>query len=224
MFGVFPTPWPRNILGEERYAWFLSLANGDHDLVPALVSYDEKLNNVLLCDLRRMELMLRNDYDRTMRLLWPGSKHWLMDPDCYAHRMLVRRYPRLGKAILTGTATPAMIVSNVSFGFWHQLSTSAAEKPLWVPYLHRAFAPGADRGQIHATVERLVKCRNRVAHHEPVLALPIQALVNDMMWLSDIVLPPLAIDMRVNSDTQRFLASLNRPTSRQSFLTPLADY
>lgn len=193
------------MLGEERYRRFLAVARGEEDFVAALVEFDEALCAALQSDLRRIELMLRNGYDRTMRLLWSHETHWLMDPRSYAHHTLRRRYPKLARAIANGKANPAMLVSNVTFGFWLQMTSASAEKPLWVPYLNRAFQPPADRDRVHATVERLVRLRNRVAHHEPVIDLPLQSFVDDMVWLSEAMLPPLAMDLRANGETRKLL-------------------
>ncbi|HCT79911.1 MAG TPA: hypothetical protein DGG94_13285 [Micromonosporaceae bacterium] len=219
MYGVFRIPWSINMLGEERYQRFLAAARGEEDFVPALVEFDEALSTALQRDLRRVELMLRNAYDRTMRLLWKNETHWLIDPQSYAHCTLRRRYPKLAAAAEAGKADAATLVSNVTFGFWMQLTTTSAEQPLFVPYLKHSFNAGTGRAAVHSVVERLVRLRNRVAHHEPVIDLSLRSFVDDMVWLSEAMLPPRAMDLRANGETRKLLEEVWVPMQRRRWVT-----
>ncbi|WP_433168443.1 hypothetical protein [Kribbella sp. CA-247076] len=62
------------------------------------------------------------------------------------------------------------MIAELTFGFWRFLSSSAHEKTVWVPFLHRAYPPGTDRKRdVDSNVATLNRLRNRVAHHEPLI-------------------------------------------------------
>jgi hypothetical protein len=101
---------------------------------------------------------------------------------------------RKGKQI-----TPGAIVAELSLGFWTALLSARYEKSFWVPSLHKIFqaalsAPSADgrqrkmdRGSIHETLERVRTLRNRIAHHESILKLPLeqryQETITALRWI-----------------------------------------
>ena len=64
---------------------------------------------------------------------------------------------------------PGKVVAEVMFGFWTYLFADAHEKTIWVPYLHKAFAPGIDRNPLNDALAALRDFRNTVAHHKNIL-------------------------------------------------------
>ena len=81
------------------------------------------------------------------------------------------------------------------FGFWRYLSSSAHEKTLWVPYLHRAFPAGTQRGDLDARIGRIHALRNRVAHHEPLVAQDVRACTSDFAYVARLIAPSLGAYM-----------------------------
>jgi hypothetical protein len=47
-------------------------------------------------------------------------------------------------------APPGKVIAELMFGFWRYLSTAAHHHPLWILYLHSAFAFGLDVGDVVA--------------------------------------------------------------------------
>ena len=92
-------------------------------------------------------------------------------------------------------------------GFWRYLSTSAQEKTLWVPCLHRAFAPGTDRRDVDRIVRTLHDLRNRVAHHEPLLAIDVAARTEDCTTLATLMDPELGAYLRSTSTARELLTA-----------------
>jgi len=169
-------------------------------------------------DLAHLEVALRNSYDAAIVANTPpGLPHWTTDP--------YRLFPVRWRAARDGTrvdanrspreqieravreagpgAPPGKVIAELMFGFWRYLSTAAHHHPLWIPYLHTAFAPGTSRRAVDRPVGRLHQLRNRIAHHEPllrrnaatgVLSLTTQHLVDrhaDLLTVAELISPDL---------------------------------
>jgi hypothetical protein len=84
------------------------------------------------------------------------------------------------------------VVAELKFAFWCHMFTARYQVRLWDAHILNSFpnlplpcSPAHARNAIHAELDLLRKFRNRIAHHEPILADPlsgrqqsIQALVN----------------------------------------------
>lgn len=78
----------------------------------------------------------------------------------------------------------AALVANLSLGWWTDLLGPRHEPELWAPALRHAFPrlpAGTGRSAVHEPLARLVALRNRIAHHEPVHDLPLEALHDDAL-------------------------------------------
>ena len=150
-------------------------------------------------DLAHLEVALRNAYDDALTSgLPPRGMHWVFDPTRYfptvwktarngaryndnhePQRLIaqatatallsVQAAARTTKQAVPVTPPPGKVVAELPFGFWRYLSAAKHEKRLWVPYLHKAFAPGTSRHELDRRINRLHELRNRIAHHEPLL-------------------------------------------------------
>jgi hypothetical protein len=98
-----------------------------------------------------------------------------------------QRLQRAGAPLL-----PGKIVAELSFGFWRFLLARRYTASLW-PALRPAFEylPGSDRRLLEAPVARLHVLRNRVAHHEPLLAEPLGDRYTDLLDVVGFVRPQL---------------------------------
>jgi hypothetical protein len=71
--------------------------------------------------------------------------------------------------------SPGGIVSELTLGFWVQLTAKKYEKVLWVPYLHKAFPKiNTNRKGLNKRLHRLLYLRNRIAHHERISHFSLQ--------------------------------------------------
>lgn len=89
------------------------------------------------------------------------------------------------------TAPPGKVVAQLTFGFWRYLTSAAHEVTLWRPALHHAFPSGTNRMDVDMRIGRAHKLRNRIAHHEPLLALDIQAIHDDLLHVAGLISPDL---------------------------------
>jgi hypothetical protein len=71
---------------------------------------------------------------------------------------------------------PGRIVAELTFGFWCGLASRPYESLLWIPHLHKAF-PHKRLGRKDAfdRLDKIRRLRNRIAHHECIVHLDLQA-------------------------------------------------
>lgn len=79
------------------------------------------------------------------------------------------------------TGSTGKVIANLKFVFWCEMFTSRHDHRLWNPYLHLEFphlsstlSVTEGRKQIYTEMEILRKFRNRIAHHEPIFAYPLE--------------------------------------------------
>lgn len=181
--------WVVDWLTAGRYAKYLRAAGGDHGRALALYEWNTDLASALLHDLSHLEVGIRNAYDRALlqhpltnggdwleppvyTALFPP--HWGLDrtgnpQDKNATpRGQIKSARKTAGYVATGAVPRGKVIAELMFGFWSYLTDSLHEKTLWVPVLHDAFSPGADRSKLHTAMTGLRDIRNRVAHHESV--------------------------------------------------------
>lgn len=89
----------------------------------------------------------------------------------------------------TPMATPAYtaghVVAELSLGFWTILLANKYHASLWTGNLENSFPQyTGKRNDLHKTLVRLTRLRNRIAHHEPVIERDLKL---DEMYLLSII-------------------------------------
>lgn len=222
------TSWVVDWLTPGRYAKYLRAAGSDEARALAIYEWNTQLAAAMLHDLSHLEVAIRNAYDAAL-LAHPdhAGADWI-DPAVFGHllpehvavdaagnpqdknatpRNQIRSARRACGYVEGGTVLRGKVVAEFSFGFWTYLTDSLHEKTLWVPALHKAFAPGTDRKKVHHALASLRELRNRVAHHESVfdqdLELNRRFCVAVAGWLS----PDIKAHIVSTSCVQELLAS-----------------
>ncbi|NQW89985.1 hypothetical protein HQQ88_06715 [Curtobacterium sp. VKM Ac-2861] len=180
-------------LGSRLYAWNCEIAAAFWGPVGCLEVF---VRNALHDQLRRSR---RDDWwnDPTVRLL-ERERRAVTD----ATRTLVRRG--------VSDPEPDQIVAATSFGFWVGLTDAGVprdplwsyETTLWQPRLVHAFPRLGQvrRKQLHRRLDDVRRFRNRLAHHEPVHAAPLERIRDDIV----------AIAGYVDHDAAAFIAGAQR--------------
>ena len=80
--------------------------------------------------------------------------------------------------------SPEQIISEISFGFWHQM-VSKSQLFLW-PDLAGAFPNSPNRGQktVQEPVARLRDFRNRIGHHHRIWSIDLAARYDDLLTVT----------------------------------------
>ena len=218
-------PWIAGWLSAARFSRYVAHAGGDRSRARALYEWNAQVGAAFQRDLAYVEVGLRNHYDEAAQN-WGGAGHWLLDGYRTVFSPLFRTKRGSGGARIAvdvnvkprqlveqaiqaaggPSAKPGKVVAELSLGFWRYLSSSAHEKTLWVPYLHRAFPPGTARVYVDERVGRLHSLRNRVAHHEHLLNENLPGRSGDIIELAAALHPELAAHIRATSVIPALLA------------------
>jgi hypothetical protein len=76
---------------------------------------------------------------------------------------------------------------------------------LWRPALHHAFPAGTSRPYVDSWVGELHAIRNRVAHHEPLIAFDVQKAHRSLSDIAALLSPDLAAHLQARSHLTRLL-------------------
>lgn len=167
-------------LSAARLSTYLRATGGDLDAAVELYRWNAAVSAALWGSIGHAEVVLRNAIHDALSARHtarsrPGQ--WYDDP---AHELDQHARDDIAKAIRRtrgGASPPAgKVVAELSFGFWRYLLAKRYTASLW-PALRPAFPflGGSDRRLLEAPVAIVHRLRNRVAHHEPVIAEDLAA-------------------------------------------------
>jgi hypothetical protein len=165
-------------LTHPRLSKYLRVTGNKVQQALRLYVINAKVSAAVMTDLHYIEVALRNKFDRELKAKF-GSE-WFKDAgflslvDGRSHAILLKAQKNAVKHLPKGKALPpGKVIAELTFGFWLQLTDAKLEHKLWVPYLHKAFAPrkAPKRAVLNQKLEKLRQLRNRVAHHEPIFTL-----------------------------------------------------
>ena len=179
--------WVRGWLSDERLAPYLRTAHGDMSAAMDLYQHNSRISAAIKADLDHIEVAVRNAYHRAMSA---HSPDWMFDggalfPSTVGGSDRVAR-EQLEKAIRDAggdKAEPGKVVAELSMGFWKRFSDQRRETTLWAAHANMAFVRGTPRRVVHEHMTALVQLRNRIAHAERIVHLPLnnyRARIDDL--------------------------------------------
>jgi hypothetical protein len=190
----------------ERLAHYLAASHGDQQQAIALYRWNAEISAAFLVPLGYLEVALRNTLDRQMTARHQrlgGSRHWLFDDtrqlgrDAHGPGRHAQPYNDIDTAIRhvhtnRKPLNAEQILSELPFGFWHQL-VSRRHTFLW-PDLAGGFpyAPSRSPHPIRDRLTRLRVLRNRIGHHHRVWATDLPARYTELLDLAGWIDPDLA--------------------------------
>ena len=173
-------------LSPDRISTYLDLAKDKppslHDAL-ALHAWNSRVGGLLLSQLAVCEVVIRNAAADVLTAVygsqWPWDHGFYLSLSNHGRKQLTEAR--------TGQTRTGKVIAELSFGFWEHLFVTVHDPVLWTPHIHNAFpnlplglAAYQARGDIHNRLSRLRKLRNRIAHHEPLMKLPLAARVQDI--------------------------------------------
>ena len=149
----------------------------------ALHAWNSRVGGLLLAQLAICEVVVRNAAADVLTAVygaqWPWSQAFFLSLNFQGRTQLTTSR--------TGQATTGKVIAELPFGFWEHLFVAGYDPVLWTPHINGAFpnlpialAPFQARGDIRSRLANLRKLRNRIAHHEPLMKLPLAARVQDI--------------------------------------------
>jgi hypothetical protein len=189
-------------LSLERFGRYLAWAEGDRERAIELYTLNTRISESLYTPLQSLEVASRNRIHVVMTEAL-GGEAWFRQ----AGVLLNERQPeQLAKAIedlkaVNKTPTLGRIVAALSFGFWTAMFGPDYEG-LWRASLHRIAAKPdgtrLKRKDFSGPLTPIRTIRNRIAHHEPILAWDLQKHHKKMVELTRWLSPAAAAWCREN--------------------------
>lgn len=176
-----------------------------------------QLSAAMLTDLHFVEIALRNKFDGALAAKFGAA--WFYDAT-FRGRLPARTLQILDDAIAEASKNlspgqqllPGKVVSELSFGFWHNLTNKRFMHDLWIPCFGALFGSASKtmRSKIHTDLETLRYLRNRIAHHEPIFHMDLEYRQKIMIELAVMLCPTTASVLRSTSTVRAHLGALKR--------------
>ncbi|WP_206614938.1 Abi family protein [Aureimonas ureilytica] len=151
-----------------------------------LYTFNVQLSTALYGPLHMFEIALRNVTDRKMTA--DHGVDWLDDRQqmtAYGQSQVQKARDTLTRQNKIGTHS--QLVAELNFGFWVGLYSRQSQH-LWQGLRPIFQAPGIQRRALHGQLDELRSLRNRIAHYEPIIHLPLAQLYGNLTsitgWLS----------------------------------------
>ncbi|WP_146033560.1 Abi family protein [Xanthomonas oryzae] len=181
-----------------------------------------KVSAAVMSDLHYIEVALRNKFDRELEAKfgpeWFKDAAFLALVDGRSQTILLKAQKNAAKHWPKGKVLPpGKVIAELTFGFWLQLTDPELEHKLWVPYLHKAFAPrkAPKRAVFNQQLDKLRQLRNRVAHHEPIFHLDLLEAQRRILEVGFLLCPTTADVMDKASTVRREVMGLTKYCRRR---------
>ena len=211
----------KKTLSLPRFTTYLSLADDDDLQAIKLYHWNSILSRSLYFYLQGWEIALRNKLNDFFHWKYPGA--WPYDDQKFFRNLIPNDKRRLSESRdrqererNQRPATVANIAADLSAGFW--VSMLSAHYDTHYGWQRnrvgksfnslRVFPHDAatDVKAAYPLCDRLLTLRNRVAHHEPIIGLPLQDLHADLRRLVNAMCPATYAYCEVSCDFAKVFA------------------
>jgi hypothetical protein len=178
-------------LSLERFGRYRAWAGGDHARALDLYGLNTRLSEALYTPLQMLEVALRNRIHAVLSVSlqprWFEAPEFLVGP--HQNEQVVEALAELARE--GKEATAGRVVAALTFSFWTTMLGTPYEN-LWQTDLHRVGrredGKGLRRKDLSGPLTPIRLLRNRIAHHEPILAWDLPkhhgAMLRITGWLS----------------------------------------
>lgn len=193
----------------DRLASFVGACAGSRDEAVALYVWHARLGGACHAHLHHFEVLLRNAIDRAV-VAHAASDEWLLDDRVLAPSAISQVRKASDRLTSRRDADPRRhgdLVAALPLGFWRAMFRSQYE-PLWRAALHTAFphrARGQERRELGNRLEAARKFRNRVAHHDSLLSVDVEARLRELDTVARAIDPNAAEWIDRQSEVPRLL-------------------
>jgi hypothetical protein len=193
-----------------RLAPFLEVVCADRHLAADLYVRHARLSSACMEVIHHVEVLVRNTIHRQLRHdeRKDGLRSWLIDPavlkpgELPAVEDAVSRIRRLGRPV-----TCARVVAGLPLSFWTRLVGIRYDE-LWKSSLHHAFPRGSGtRRDVAGQLNRISQLRNDIAHHQPIIGIPVEDRHQDMLDLAAAIDPAAGTWIAALSRVEETLAA-----------------
>lgn len=179
----------------ERFGRYMDKANQDKELALAFYAHNMQLSESLYSPLQILEVVLRNRIHQVMTSVFG---EWWFDADTVGLQSAEQMHLTKARQDIqreNKMETSGQIVASLSFGFWTGLISPRYDW-LWKKHLNaiarKPDKKGVSRKQIARYLHEIRRLRNRVAHHEPIIFLPVKQRYEELLLVLEWLSPPAA--------------------------------
>ena len=210
-------------ISADRFSTYRLWTDQDDALAKRLYTFNVQLSAALYGPLHMLEVALRNVTD--LRLTAMRGVDWMDDPATlttnYQRLCITKAREQLARGRKAGTH--GQMVAELNFGFWSSLLGRQSHH-LWGDLRPMFQAKGIQRHSIAPQLSDFRTLRNRVAHYEPILALPLAQRYADITTLTGWLSPGAAAWI---NDTSEWAAAypgvpilVTDPATNQTRISP----
>jgi hypothetical protein len=192
-----------SLLSTPRFQTYLDACEGRQDVALRLYAWNVEVTSAFWGPISILEVVVRNAMHDALRA--GRQDDWW---NCPSLQLMARERKNLLHAQQTldrrghPSPTAGQVVAATTFGLWVGLTAPGLprhphlsyETAIWQPRLVRAFphAGTVRRKQLHRALDDVRNFRNRLAHHEPVFAAPLERIRDQITGLAGFVDPAAA--------------------------------
>lgn len=185
----------RGSISEQRFHPYLVAAGYDEAKALAIYLWNIKLCEATYPAMHMVEVALRNHVLQAVGAAYGAT--WWHHPDLRA--ALGAGQARLSEALTKAQRTASGkrralvegdVVSELTFGFWVRMLDRRYKPRVWTAHFHATFPhvpPSVGREGLKARLLEVVDLRNRVFHHEPIIARNVlrehERLIGAIEWI-----------------------------------------
>lgn len=177
------------LLSRPRMSTYEHACGGDVAAAVDLYRWNLDVSMALFESIHYLEVAVRNRIDEALSQLAGPGADWLdappsvpLNPGTTTRIAQARKYAGRGRQ----TVTHGHVIAEITFGFWPYLFADNYNRTLWQPSLKAAF-PGMQRSALHAGLTSVAGLRNRIAHHEPLIGLDVEAEYHSIIEVAEMV-------------------------------------
>lgn len=192
-----PFPYSKHMLSKleealsiDRLSTYSQLAGNDPEKAILLYLRNIDFCSALYGPLQTLEIVIRNamhrEFSGAYGAEWYDNPSLRLEHQQQAAIIDVKNSLRLQKKAVI----PPQVVASLSFGFWVGLLGNKYEN-FWRPHLYSTFPKlprPSKRKDVHGSLNKIKRLRNRIAHHEPILNRNLdedyQLILSAIAWVA----------------------------------------
>lgn len=159
-------------IGRERLTYYLEKTASDREAL-SLYQVNGELSKHIHEVIGGFEIALRNLVAKSLatylhREDWYCCRKFMMN--LAEERRANVREVRKRLKIDNRPERPGRIIAGLTFHFWVSMHEKKYRDIIWTPHLHRIWPSGENIKIVHKDLIKVRDLRNRIAHHEPIIA------------------------------------------------------
>jgi len=178
------------LLSQARMSTYVTACSGNVEDAVELYRWNLDISMALFEAIHYLEVATRNRIDDALTQLAGLGADWLDSPPSVPLSNGTKNRILKARNFAGPNATHGHVIAEITFGFWPKLFAANYSGSLWKDALKATFPKGTRSG-LNADLTGVADLRNRIGHHEPLIALDITAEYERILSLAEIVDPHL---------------------------------